>query len=233
MREPNADSEQTYSQTEAARACGVTQRVLVDRGGRSGYLSKLHYCFPGEYFHLVVEGSIENQKKCRLTSKGVAELRNLIQAISPEPPSLDENRELQYNANGKVLKKKLPQPISSLEDYAEFIWESQNIDGAFEHSKEADPSPEVIEAAFLQEESFEDSNSSAITNTEELISGIFQMANEADKAFTAELSRRAQVGFQQGRMLAAVEIGGREKGEETIRKAWEKTVKNQSSRKLQ
>jgi len=233
MSEPFADNQQTYSQTEAAKLCGVTQRVLVDRDGRPGYLSKLYKCFPGQFFQLVVDGNIENQKKCRFTSKGVTELKNLIQAISPEPPDLDENRNLQHDSNGKVVKKKLPRPSCTLGQYAEFIWESQAFDGGAEHMKSEAPTPEVVEAAFIQDASFDNSNSSAITNTEDLIAGIFQMTSDADQSFIAELSRRAHVGFQQGRMLAATEIGSREKGEATVRKEWEETVKNQRSRNLQ
>ena len=232
MLEPTTDNEQTYTQTEAAKICGVTQRVLVDRNSRQGYLSKLYHCFPGKYFPLIVEGDIKNQKKCRLTHKGVIELNNLIQAISPEPPDLDDNRNLQYSADGKVLKKKLPRPSCTLNQYAEFIWESQNIDGAAEHRQKEKPTPEIIEAAFVQDENFESSDS-IILNTENSLTEIFQSIEEGNLSFSDELERRALVGYQQGRMLAVVEIGSREKGEKSVRKEWEKAVKNQSSRKLQ
>jgi hypothetical protein len=225
---PQTNHEKTYTQTEAARLCGVTQRVLVNRDGRIGYLSKLHQCFPGRHFSEVAVGSIENQRELQFTSKGVEELRDLIQSISPEPPILNEKRKPTYDSNGKVIKKR--QTPMLLNQYAEYVWFKEGIDGAGELKLLQQPAPptlETIEAAVVEEES----GIVQVDNPTELIETAFDQLEQIDSNFWGEVDRRLSAGYQQGIFLKSIELKARAKGESDREQEYYKQAKNVATRR--
>jgi hypothetical protein len=230
---PIKDPTQTYTQTDAAKLCGVTQRTLVDRPGKIGYLTKLFRCFPGRHFSSVAVGSIKNQSELRLTVKGVEELRDLIQGISPEPPLLDESRNLTFDENGKVVKRR-QSPIS-LNQYCEFVWFREGIDGSLElkrwEQQESIPSNEAIEAAFVEAEQIESGAIVSIEHTVEPIETAFELLEQIDSNFWEEVERRAAVGYKQGVLLKSVELKARAKGESDHERQYNERAKNVASRK--
>lgn len=227
---PPTDTNRTYTQTEAARACGVTQRALVDRGSKVGYLTKLHKCFPGRHFPLVAVGSVLNQSEVRLTAKGVEELKDLIQNISPEPPELDVERNPVFDTSGKVRKRKCS-PAQTLNQYAEFIWFKEGIDGAAELARLEQindaPGAETIDAAFVEAEKAIIS----IDQTSEPIEQVFDQLEQIDSMFFEELKRRADVGYKQGVLLKTVELKARTQGEIDREEHYYKRSKNVASRR--
>jgi hypothetical protein len=230
---PIKDPTRTYTQTDAAKLCGVTQRTLVDRPGKIGYLTKLFRCFPGRHFSSVAVGSIKNQSELRLTVKGVEELRDLIQGISPEPPLLDESRNLTFDENGKVVKRR-QSPIS-LNQYCEFVWFREGIDGSLElkrwEQQESIPSNEAIEAAFVEAEQIESGAIVSIEHTVEPIETAFELLEQIDSNFWEEVERRAAVGYKQGVLLKSVELKARAKGESDHERQYNERAKNVASRK--
>lgn len=230
---PLKDHQQTYTQTDAAKLCGVTQRTLVDRPGKIGYLTKLFKCFPGRHFSLVCLGSILNQSELRLTQKGVEELKELIQSISPEPPLLGENRSLTYNADGKVAKRR-QSPIP-LNQYCEFVWFREGIDGSGElkrwEQQESAPTQETIDAAFVEAEQVETGAIVSIDDTVEPIETALELLEQIDSGFWEEVERRAAVGYKQGVLLKSVELKARAKGESDHEKQYNERAKNVASRK--
>lgn len=227
---PSTNHTQTYTQTDAAKLCGITQRALVDRPGRTGYLSKLHQCFPGRHFASVAVGSFENQSEIRLTCKGVEELKDLIQMLSPEPPQLDDSKNPTYDPLGKVVKLKRS-PTYTLNQYAEFVWFREGIDGSKELEKmERDrtrPTPETIDAAEVEAES----GIITIDCTTEPIEATFDRIELMDNSFWGEVKRRAESGYQQGRFLKTVELDARTKGESDLESEYYQRSKNVASRK--
>jgi hypothetical protein len=227
---PQSNHTQTYTQTDAARLCGITQRALVARDGRTGYLTKLHQCYPGRYYSLVCVGSFSRQSEIRFTVKGVEELRDLIQALSPEPPLLDDDKKPTYDPTGKVLKAK-KSPAYTLNQYAEFVWFREGIDGAEEVQKlERDrvaPTAQTIQAAAVQEEA----GALTIHSTSEPAEVIFDRLEQMDSSFWEEVKRRAEEGYQQGRFLKTIEVEARTKGEFDVENDYYGRSKNVASRK--
>lgn len=222
--------QRTFTQTEAARLCGITQRTLVEREGKIGYLTKLHQCFPGRHFTLVAVGSIENQSEIRLTCKGVEELRELIQMLSPEPPQLDEGKNPTHDSLGKVIKLKRS-PTYTLNQYAEFVWFKEGFDGACELEKQerdrVRPTPETIDAAAIEAES----QIITIDCTTEPIESTYDRIELMDNNFWGEVKRRAEAGYQQGRFLKTIELDARTKGESDLESEYYQRSKNVASRK--
>lgn len=234
QQRPPTDPNRTYTQTESARACGITQRALIDRGGRVGYLTKLHKCFPGRHFADIAVGSIKNQSEIRLTAKGVEELKALIQNISPEPPELDTEGNLQFDPSGKVVKRKCS-PAYVLNQYAEFVWFKEGFDGAAELSRLEQinnaPDAETIDAAFVEAEHAETGSIVSIDHTAEPIEAAFEMLEEIDSMFFEEIKRRAEVGYKQGALLKSVELKARAKAESDREKQYNERAKNVASRR--
>lgn len=228
---PLTDPQQTYTQTEAAKLCGVTQRSLVDRPGKKGYLSKLHQCFPGKYFESVAIGSTLNQSSVKLTAKGVEELKDLIQALSPEPPVLVDGK-LTYDPFGKVIKRK--QSPRTLNQYAEFIWFSEQIDGSQELSiiaaNDLQPSQEIIDLRAIEDESGSH-ELVHIDQTSEPIEIAWEQIEEMDSSFWQEAERRANKGYQQGRFLKSIELKAMTQGESDLGKEYYERSKKVASRK--
>lgn len=229
---PPTDPPQTCTQTEAAKLCGVTQRSLVDRTGKRGYLSKLHQCFPGKYFKSVAIGSIKNQSSIRLTTKGVEELRDLIQALSPEPPVLLDGRPT-YDSLGKVVKRK--QSPHTLNQYAEYVWFKEEIDGSNELSiiaqHESQPTQETIDAAAIEEEQVLSGSVVHINQTDEPIELAYEQIEAMDSNFWEEAERRAISGYQQGRFLKSIELKARTQAEFDLENDHSQRSKNVASRK--
>ena len=215
--EPNKDPIKTYSQTEAAAAAGVTQRALADRGKKQGYLSKLNYCFPGQFWRLVAVGSI-GESRLRLTHKGVKELKELIQNLSPEPPHLDDNRE-PIRENGAVLKLRLNAPRCTLAQYAESVWFLNKFDGKGEHqrielkelrSQDSEKiSQETVEAELVDSGEIISVSSSSGSSIEH----IFEALEVQNSNFWSELDRRRKMGKLRGRLLASAELEAQVNGE--------------------
>jgi hypothetical protein len=231
---PPTDHTRTYTQTEAAKACGITQRALVDRKGKTGYLTKLHKCFPGRHFPTVAIGSIKNQSEIRLTAKGVEELKDLIQHVSPEPPELDTERNPTYDPSGKVIKRKCS-PFYTLNQYSQFIWFKEGIDGAAELARleqiSSTPDAETIDAAFVEAESAYSGAIVSIDHTVEPIETAFELLEQIDSSFWQELERRAEVGYKQGTLLKSVELKARAKAESDREKQYQEQAKNVASRR--
>lgn len=225
QQQPPPNPNRTFSQSDAAAIAGVSQRALVDRGNKKGYLPKLYYCFPGKFWELVAVGSMEEQRSLRLTSKGVEELKALIQNLSPEPPQLDDEGNV-IRENGAVLKKRLPCPNYTLKQYAEYVWFSHQFDGAAEHQrieleKKRKPdcdrtSQQAIDAELVDSGEIVSVNGSA----EGLISSAFEYLSESDRIFWTEVERRKEQGKLMGRMLAAVTLAGMSEGEEEVTKEY-------------
>lgn len=229
---PPTDPQQTYTQTEAAKLCGVTQRSLVDRTGKRGYLSKLHQCFPGKHFKSVAIGSIKNQSSIRLTTKGVEELRDLIQALSPEPPVLVDGSPT-YDSAGKVIKRK--QSPHTLNQYAEYVWFKEEIDGSKElaiiEQNDLQPTQETIDAAAIEEEKASKGELVHIDQTSEPIEFVWEQIEEMDGSFWQEAERRAKAGYQQGRFLKSIELKAMTQGESDLGKEYYERSKKVASRK--
>lgn len=215
---PNQDPNRTYSQTDAAAMVGVSQRVLVDRGKKKGYLPKLYHCFPGQFWQMVAVGSIADQSKIRLTSKGVEELRDLIQNCSPEPPHLDELHQ-PIRENGAVVKLRLSSPRCTLQQYAESVWFLNGIDGAAEHKRleleqVRSPSTEQIQEQSVDAELVDTGEIITVSGSSgSAIERVFEGLECIDNDFWLELERRKQQGKLQGRLLKAVELQARVEGE--------------------
>lgn len=230
---PPTDHSSTYTQTEAAKLCGVTQRSLVDRPGRKGYLTKLHQCFPGKHFSKVATGPIENQTAIKLTSIGVTELRDLIQALSPEPPALVDGRPT-YHADGKVIKVKRS-PTHTLSEYAEFIWFKEGFDGSTELQEIAKnnstPNAETIEAACVEAEAVSAGQLVTVDHTSEPVELAWEQIEEMDSNFWQEAERRASRGYQQGRFLKSIELKAMTQGESDLSREYYERSKKVASRK--
>lgn len=219
---PPTNRNQTYSQTDAAVACGVSQRALVDRNGKKGYLGKLYYCFPGQYWELVAVGELKEQEKVRLTTRGVEELRELIQALSPEPPLLDDNKK-PVKENGKVVKVR-GVPKYTLVEYAESIWFVHQIDGAGEHrrflqeeSQKCAPTREQSEAIALEAELVETGAIVSIDGSaENWLELAFTQLDQNNIQFWNDLDQAYESGKLQGRLLAAAQLKGMTEGQSEI-----------------
>lgn len=208
----------TYSQTDAAALCGVSQRSLVERGKKRGYLSKLYHCFPGQFWGMVATAPITEPSKIRLTAMGVTELSSLIQNCSPEPPQLDsESRPIREH--GAVVKVRLAAPKYRLEEYAESVWFLHQIDGAGEHQRLQLEAKRKLEPEQLQIEQVEaelvDSGELVTVSgsSEGLLSSAFEFLSESDRMFWEECERRKHQGKLMGRMLAGVTLAGMAEGE--------------------
>ena len=223
--EPNKDPSKTYSQTDAAAAAGITQRALVNRGNKQGYLSKLYYCFHGQFWKKVAVGSIDESSKVRFTQKGVEELKELIQNLSPEPPQLDENRN-PIRENGAVIKLRLDAPRCKLSQYAESVWFLNQFDGKGEHQRielkkmrsqtSEKNSQEVIEAELVDSgEIISVSGSSGIA-----IEQVYEALEVQDSNFWNELERRRRLGKLQGRLLKSIELQSQTEGELELEKEY-------------
>lgn len=233
---PHQDPTRTYSQTEAAALVGVSQRVLVDRGKKKGYLPKLYHCFPGQFWQLVAVGSITEQSKIRLTSKGIEELRDLIQNCSPEPPQLDGSKQ-PIRENGAVVKLRLPSPRCTLQQYAESAWFLNGIDGAAEHKRLElellrSPSSEQIREHSIDAELVDSGEIVSVSGSSgSAIERVFDGLECIDNDFWLELERRKQQGKLQGRLLKAVELQARVEGEVELESEYLERAKQIANRK--
>ncbi|NJN11684.1 MAG: hypothetical protein HC815_28420 [Richelia sp. RM1_1_1] len=232
----NQDPEKTYSQTEAAVMSGVTQRTLVDRGSKRGYLSKLYHCFPGQFWELVAVGSLKDQSKIRLTQKGVEELKELIQNLSPEPPFLDSDRH-PIRENGSVVKMRLASPKCTLDKYAESVWFLNQIDGAGEHhqlnlEQSRKPTPEKISQTTIEAELVESGEMVTVSGSSgSAIEQVFEALECMDSGFWSELERRRDQGKLQGRLLKAVELKSRTEGEAELETEYLNRVKEVANKR--
>jgi hypothetical protein len=228
--DPPPNPTKTYSQTDAAALVGVSQRALVDRDKKRGWLTKLNYCFPGYLWELVAVGSLEEQRKVRLTEVGVKELRDIIQACSPEPPTLDAELS-PVRENGAVVKIRLPCPRYTLADYAQTLWFLQQIDGAGEHERLKlqairNAAPEQVECAAVEAELMDSGEIVSVQGSAEgLLDSAFEFLSESDRNFWDELNRRKQQGKLMGRLLGAATLSGMAEGEQEVQNQYyEKSV---------
>ena len=177
----------------------------------------MYYCFPGQFWILVATGSIDEQSKIRFTQKGIEELKELIQNLSPEPPQLDEERQ-PIRENGSVIKLRLDAPKCKLSQYAESVWFLNEFDGKGEHQLELEQkrsqtrekiSQEVIEAELVDSGEIISVSSSSGSAIEQ----VYDALEVQDSNFWEELERRRNLGKLQGRLYKSVELQAQTEGE--------------------
>lgn len=222
-----------YSQNYAANEVGVTQKQLSDRDG-IGWITKLKtYCFPGEYQSriLATDGN--------LNDKGITELSDLIQHVSPQPPELNENGKPKRDERGKVIKQVIPQPKRTLEEHGRIVREREQIphEAFEEYQYQLKSQEKVIEAELLADQNFiEDQLASAgllvrIEDTEDLSAQIFSNVEKSDTDFWDFFDSELQKAEQQAVFVECAVINKFENTRRNIRNEYFTKVKKSGTKR--